>query len=117
ACPALGQLGARPRVARRDGVSLVPLLRDPAAPRARSGALSFRKAKAPALAVSVRSARYRYTEWPDGSEELYDHGSDPGETRNLARDPASAGALSEMRALRAAAGAATPPGHASRPVP
>ena len=40
------------------------------AQRVRAGALSFRKAKAPPLGVSVRSARYRYTEWPDGSEEL-----------------------------------------------
>jgi uncharacterized sulfatase len=100
--PTLLELAGLPRGAGLDGVSLVPLLRDPAARRARSGALSFRKAKAPALAVSVRTTRYRYTEWPDGSEELYDHRSDPGETRNLARDPGSAAALAELRALRAA---------------
>ena len=52
--------------------------------------------------MSVRTARYRYTEWPDGSEELYDHASDPGETRNLVRDPAAAAPLGELRALRAA---------------
>jgi len=107
--PTLVELAGLPRVAGLDGVSLVPQLRDPAAPRVRSGALSFRKAKPPALAVSVRTARYRYTEWPDGSEELYDHRSDPAEMRNLARDPTAREALAELRAVRAA-GPATAPG-------
>ncbi|PYQ54585.1 MAG: hypothetical protein DMF78_05400, partial [Acidobacteria bacterium] len=107
--PTLVELAGLPRVAGLDGLSLVPLLRDPVARRARSGALSFRKAKPPALAVSVRTARYRYTEWPDGSEELYDHRSDPAEMRNLARDPAAREALAELRAVRAA-GPATAPG-------
>jgi iduronate 2-sulfatase len=99
--PTLVELAGLPRVAGLDGASLVPMLLDPAQ-RVRTGALSFRRAKAPPLGVSVRTARYRYTEWPDGSEELYDHASDPGETRNLARAPAAAAALREMRALRAA---------------
>jgi iduronate 2-sulfatase len=100
--PTLVELAGLPRVPGLDGASLVPILLDPEQ-RVRTGALSFRKAKAPPLGVSVRTARYRYTEWPDGSEELYDHTTDPGETRNQARDPAAAGALAEMRALRAAA--------------
>jgi iduronate 2-sulfatase len=99
--PTIVELAGVPRVAGVDGSSLVPLLRDPKQ-RIRTGALSFRKAKAPLLGVSVRTAGYRYTEWPDGSEELYDHASDPGETRNLARDPAAAAPLAELRALRAA---------------
>lgn len=37
---------------------------------------------------SVRSARYRYTVYRDGSEEFYDHGTDPGEHTNLAGDSA-----------------------------
>jgi uncharacterized sulfatase len=99
--PTLVELAGLPRVAGLDGASLVPMLLDPAQ-RVRTGALSFRKAKAPPLGVSVRTARYRYTEWPDGSEELYDHASDPDETRNLARVPEAVAALREMRALRAA---------------
>ncbi len=99
--PTLVDLAGVPRVPGLDGTSLAPLIRDPEQ-RIRTGALSFRKAKAPPLGVSVRTARYRYTEWPDGSEELYDHASDPGETRNLVRDPAAAGPLGELRALRAA---------------
>jgi uncharacterized sulfatase len=107
--PTIVELAGVPRVAGVDGRSLAPLLRDPSQ-RIRTGALSFRRAKAPLLGVSVRTARYRYTQWPDGSEELYDHGSDPGETRNLARDPGAAAPLSQMRALRAAgpSGSAAP---------
>jgi iduronate 2-sulfatase len=104
--PTLVELAGLPRPAGLDGASLVPLLRDPAA-RLAGGALSFRRAKAPLLGVSVRTARYRYTEWPDGSEELYDHSSDPGELHSLARDPAAAGPLAEMRVLRR--GGAAPP--------
>lgn len=33
---------------------------------------------------SVRTDRWRYTEWSDGERELYDHASDPQETRNVA---------------------------------
>jgi uncharacterized sulfatase len=99
--PTIVDLAGLPRVPGLDGTSLSPLIRDPDL-RIRTGALSFRKAKAPPLGVSVRTARHRYTEWPDGSEELYDHATDPGETRNLARDPAAAAVLGEMRALRAA---------------
>ena len=105
--PTIVDLAGLPRVPGLDGASLFPLIRDPAQ-RIRTGALSFRKAKAPPLGVSVRTARYRYTEWPDGSEELYDHAADPGETRNLARDPGAAAALAEMRALRATGPAMAP---------
>jgi hypothetical protein len=36
---------------------------------------------------SVRDARWRYTRYADGAEELYDHRSDPHEWTNLAADP------------------------------
>jgi hypothetical protein len=78
------------------------MLLDPAS-RVRAAALSFRKAKAPPIAASVRTDRYRYTTWPDGSEELYDHASDPGETTNLAGEVASSAALEHLRALGRAA--------------
>jgi len=35
----------------------------------------------------VRSRRYRYIRYADGSEELYDHENDPHEWYNLAADP------------------------------
>jgi uncharacterized sulfatase len=42
---------------------------------------------------SMRTERYRYSQWNDGElgEELYDYQQDPRELRNLATDPDSAG--------------------------
>lgn len=39
---------------------------------------------------SLRAERYRFTEWADGSRELYDYQNDPTELKNLAKDPAQA---------------------------
>jgi choline-sulfatase len=49
----------------------------------------------------IRTERYKYTCYLEGGEELFDLASDPGERRNLAADPARAGALREHRALLA----------------
>jgi iduronate 2-sulfatase len=82
--PTLVELSGLPRVPGLDGTSLVPLLEDPAR-NLESVAFSFRRSRPPELARSIRTRRYRYTEWPDGSRELYDHFADPGEHRNVAR--------------------------------
>jgi arylsulfatase A-like enzyme len=62
-----------------DGVSLVPLLRDPRVAWDRPAVIEFRRGNA-----AVRSDRYRYIRYADGSEELYDHRTDPHEWTNLA---------------------------------
>ena len=36
---------------------------------------------------TVRSDRWRYIRYSDGSEELYDHENDPNEWHNIADDP------------------------------
>ena len=38
---------------------------------------------------SIRDNRYRYIKYPDGTEELYDHDSDPYEFNNIASQPDS----------------------------
>jgi hypothetical protein len=68
-----------------DGQSLVTLLRDPEAPRS-TPALTTRQGRHHA----VRTDRWRYIRYSDGSEELYDHDSDPMEWKNLAYDAAHA---------------------------
>ena len=44
---------------------------------------------------AVRTARWRYIRYADGSEELYDHDKDPNEWNNLAADPAYAQVVRE----------------------
>jgi len=65
-----------------EGRSLLPLLKDPEA-----------KWDRPALTThgrtnhSLRSERFRYIRYSDGTEELYDHRNDAMEWNNLATDP------------------------------
>jgi len=60
---------------------------------------------APARKVgrSVRTERFRYTEWNDGQMgiELYDHEKDPKELTNVAKDPAYAAFMTELKATLA----------------
>jgi uncharacterized sulfatase len=50
---------------------------------------------------SVRTERYRYTEWDGGQKgaQLYDHDADQGEQKNLADDPALAPVRDRLSAL------------------
>ncbi|MXY71389.1 MAG: sulfatase [Acidobacteriia bacterium] len=66
-----------------EGRSLRPLLEDPQADWASPALTTFGEGYA-----SVRDERFRYIRYPDGTEELYDHESDPHEWTNLAADPA-----------------------------
>jgi len=65
---------------------------------------------------SVRTERYRYTEWGDEKKaELYDHQTDPRELNNLVRDRSRAEAVLEMRRLlREGWRAALPPAPAKK---
>lgn len=55
------------------------------------------------MARSLVTERYRYTEWGSPEEaELYDHATDPGEHRNLARDPEHRDQVEGQRKLVAA---------------
>jgi len=81
------------------GLSLMPLLADPGA-EGRGEVLSSVERKAGRVGRTARTPRWRYTEWPDGSRELYDHDADPGEIANLASRPEHASAVAELdRAL------------------
>ncbi len=92
--PTLVELCGLPQPAHTlEGQSLVPLLRDPQSAR-----------KEPAITTwgrnnhAVRTERWRYIHYADGGEELYDHDADPLEWKNLAGDPQSAAAKSELAA-------------------
>jgi len=64
-----------------DGTSVKPQLADPSTPRP-PAISSYGEAN-----TSIRTERWRYIRYEDGSEELYDHTVDPDEWTNLANKP------------------------------
>ncbi len=90
-----------------EGKSLVPLLRKPDAKWDRPAYSQVQRgtdqATAQPLATgrSVRTERWRYTEWDGGKlgSELYDHADDPHEYKNLAKDESKTAVVAEMKEL------------------
>lgn len=80
--PTLADLCGLPVGEHLEGKSLKPLLEDPTLPWDRPVVTTHGRNN-----HSVRSERWRYIRYSDGSEELYDHRSDPMEWTNLAGDP------------------------------
>ncbi|MEO0445389.1 MAG: sulfatase, partial [Verrucomicrobiota bacterium] len=74
-----------------DGESLVPLLREPGRTGNRSVVTTHGLGN-----HAVRSERWRYIRYADGSEELYDHQHDPHEFSNLAQMPTVAETKAEL---------------------
>jgi iduronate 2-sulfatase len=96
-----------------EGTSFVPLIKDPAR-RWKTAAFSQYPRQGGVMGYSMRTDRYRYTEWQDRAggrvaAELYDHESDPAETRNVADAPENASTVAELsKALKAGWRAAVP---------
>lgn len=90
------------------GTSLVPMLRDPQS-SVRPGALSVTVSRARqmhreftkkrVMGYSIRTERYRYTEWGNGEwgTELYDYQTDPKELTNLAAKPEHRDAVARLQ--------------------
>jgi len=79
--PTLLELGGQAADPDCDGISIAPLLRDPKAEWHRPALMTYGRGN-----HAVRSQRWRYIRYADGSEELYDHDSDPNEWTNLASE-------------------------------
>jgi len=115
--PTLAELCELPRPPRVEGKSLKPLLENPAAkwdkPAITQVARNMnvgtfpkaddpkKKAQRPIMGYSLRTERWRYTEWDGGKQgaQLYDHTTDPLELKNLAADPKHAGTVAELKRL------------------
>ncbi len=94
--PTLVELCGLPPRKELEGRSVAPLLEDPNRPW-KEAAFSL-VTRGGVTGRSVRTERYRYTEWGDEkTAELYDHQSDPYEYKNLAADPGHKTALEEMK--------------------
>ena len=75
-----------------DGQSLAPLLHKPSMSTGRAVITTFDPGN-----VTLRTDRWRYIRYADGSEELYDHQADPNEWSNLARNPKHVGRIDDLR--------------------
>jgi arylsulfatase A-like enzyme len=80
--PTLVDLAGLPKNAFNEGLSLVPLLEDPDSRWPYGAVTTYGREN---HSVAVKGARY--IRYEDGSEELYDHRSDPDEWYNIADDP------------------------------
>ncbi len=92
-----------------EGISLVPWLNDPSRPAkqavftmvGRNDDRAKMNNDVTYLGKSVRTTRWRYTEWDEGRRgaELYDERGDPAELVNLAGRPEYKKVVEELRAL------------------
>lgn len=96
--PTLAELAGLNPTVPLDGVSLAPMLQDPAATVKDAAFTQVRNG------YSIRTDRWRYTEWEEGQQgsQLYDMSADPAETTNLADAARYAETVKELRARLAA---------------
>ncbi|QEH43379.1 sulfatase [Chitinophaga sp. XS-30] len=97
--PTLAELCDLPVPEHVQGRSLTKLLKDPAA--AWKHPAYTEVVRNGIFGRSVRTERWRYTEWDNGNEgtELYDHRNDPGEFVNLAREKKCAAEVKRLQGL------------------
>ena len=103
--PTLSELCGLEQPSHVMGKSLSPVLADPNT-QLRESAYSVTEArtvrradKSKFLGRTIRTNRYRYTEWDEGDfgVELYDYETDPEELTNLAGNPESANLVKRLQ--------------------
>lgn len=97
--PTLAELTGLTPPKNLEGNSLRPLLDDPDASWDHPAFTQVQRGPGPGH--SVRTDRFRYTQWLFGrrGSELYDQDSDPQEMHNLVSDPKYADVVAQMKAL------------------
>jgi arylsulfatase A-like enzyme len=102
--PTLCELTGLPTPAQVQGVSFVPLLRDPTRSWKRAVFGSRRWTQQfPVAGMTVRTDRYRFVRWRrddgTGESELYDHASDPAEYVNLAGEEQHQARIAQLNSM------------------
>ena len=92
--PTLLELAGLNEDEKLEGHSMAALLKKPDAPWPHMARTSFGPGN-----YSIRSERYRYIHYNDGSEEFYDHAGDPHEWNNLIENPELATLIKKHRAM------------------
>jgi iduronate 2-sulfatase len=107
--PTLADLCELPAPKELTGKSVKPLLNDPNAAwdkpaitqvtRGPGKQKSNAKNAGPTMGYSIRTERFRYTEWDQGTKgtQLYDYETDPQELTNLASDPKLAETVAALK--------------------
>jgi arylsulfatase A-like enzyme len=99
--PSLCELAGLELPSGLEGSSFAPLVSDPTRPWKSAAFSQYPRQNGEIMGYSMRTDRFRYTEWQDKqgkpvAVEMYDHQSDPRETRNIADAPDQAGAAAEL---------------------
>jgi arylsulfatase A-like enzyme len=92
--PTLAELCGLTPPGNLDGKSFASLLKDPTAPWDAAALTTHGRNN-----HAVRTEKWRYIRYADGSEELYDHSADPNEWKNLATESRYRDTIDELRAF------------------
>ena len=109
--PTLFDLAGVPQNQQEQGKSLVPLMDNNPATTITADAAFHQYARGKVMGYSIRTDRYRYTEWQDNNyrsykpyknenivgRELYDYEKDPLETKNWVDDPKYKTVVAELK--------------------
>ena len=96
--PTLADLCGLKAPANLEGQSLRPLLTNPQSGEWTKPAVTQVWHNPKAWGYSLRTERWRYTEWMEGKagRKLYDHANDPDEVHNLAKNPAHESTIAKL---------------------
>lgn len=90
--PTLLEVCGLPKDKSCDGVSIIPLLKENKVNWKRPALMTYKKGN-----HALRTKRWRYIRYSDGTEELYDHERDPNEWDNIAQKPEHSGVIDGYR--------------------